>query len=167
MKKLVFPLMLFALMLTAFTVNAEEVSKAQEPVKVVEFRNQTHCPVMGGPIDSAVYTDIQGQRVYHCCQMCSKKLKTDPDKYFMEAAAKGIRFENIQTTCPVSGKAIDTTVHEMYKGRQTYFCCDGCKAEFAKKPGDYLDILTPSENKDDEIKEQQREDDSHKENMHH
>ena len=43
---------------------------------------QTHCPVMGGKIDSTVYTDIHGQRVYHCCPGCSESLKKDPDKFF-------------------------------------------------------------------------------------
>jgi len=35
-----------------------------------ELKNQTNCPVMGGKIDSTIFTDIQDQRVYHCCPMC-------------------------------------------------------------------------------------------------
>ena len=151
---------------------AATIYAANEPVndsnKVVpEYYNQTHCPIMGGPIDSSVYTDIDGQRVYHCCPMCSDKLKTDPDKYFIESAEKGILFENIQTVCPVSGEPVDTTVFAEYKGRRVYFCCENCMPEFAKKPRFYLDKLTPSIDEENMSKGQQGADNPHGENMHH
>ena len=28
---------------------------------------QTTCPIMGNPIDKAVFTEYQGQKVYFCC----------------------------------------------------------------------------------------------------
>ena len=155
-------IMLFAL--SAFA--ADDTAPVNSETKAV-FRNQTHCPVMGGPIDSTVYTDIQGQRVYHCCPMCSAKLKADPDKYFMEAAEQGILFENIQTTCPVSGEPIDKAVYEDYKGRRVYFCCEKCIAEFARTPGDYLDKLTPSGNAGENNKGQQGADDLKEKPMNH
>ncbi len=112
------------------TVVTEEIPK--------EFKQQTLCPVMGGKIDSTVYTDIQGQRVYHCCPMCSKKLKADPDQYFKKAAEEGILFENIQTVCPISGEAIDQSVSSYYEGRQIFFCCKNCRGTFAQDPVSYL-----------------------------
>ena len=94
---------------------------------------------MGGKIDSAVYTDIQGQRVYHCCPMCSDKLKKDPDKYFKKAAEEGVLFENIQETCPVSGMKLEKKeVHIDHKGRRVYFCCEGCIGAFNENPENYL-----------------------------
>lgn len=129
-----------ALLMIAVNINAadkEEAKKeAKQPMKLV---NQTHCPVMGGLIDSTSYTDIQGQRVYHCCPMCTKKLKADPDKYFKEAAANNIVFENIQKTCPVSGKELTDKAHELYfEGRRLYFCTDNCINDFQKDPQMYL-----------------------------
>jgi len=112
------------------TVVTEEIPK--------EFKQQTLCPVMGGKIDSTVYTDIQGQRVYHCCPMCSKKMKADSDKYFKKAAEEGILFENIQTVCPMSGEAIDQSVSSYYEGRQIFFCCKNCRGTFAQDPVSYL-----------------------------
>ncbi len=145
-------IILVALSMLFMTINV--FGEETEKEKPKEFKNQTHCPVMGGKIDSTAYTDIHGHRVYHCCPMCTKKLTEDPDKYFEEAYKQGILFENIQTTCPVSGKEIDKTKspYADYKGRRIYFCCENCPPEFAKKPGEYLDKLTQAslEKKTDE-----------------
>jgi len=152
--------------LLALSVFADETkTEATKETKVV-FKNQTHCPVMGGKIDSTVYTDIQGQRVYHCCPMCSKKLKADPDKYFEKAAEEGILFENIQTACPVSGKEIDTSVYVDYNGRRVYFCCEKCKPEFTKKPMEYLTSLDEPKESEKEETGQQGEAPKHKEHTH-
>lgn len=126
------------ILLLTFSVNANE-----DNIEVKkELKNQTHCPVMGGEIDSTAYTDIQGQWVYHCCPMCTKKLKADPDKYFEQASKDGIVFDNIQTFCPVSGKELkEKEVFTDYNGRQIYFCCEGCIAKFNKEPQKYLKIL--------------------------
>jgi YHS domain-containing protein len=42
---------------------------------------QTTCPIMGKPIDKAVSTDYQGQKVYFCCAGCIDKFKAEPEKY--------------------------------------------------------------------------------------
>ncbi|UCD94328.1 MAG: hypothetical protein JSU69_11290 [Candidatus Zixiibacteriota bacterium] len=154
-------LLLFAANLYA----AEEKEEAQkEPAGL--FKNQTHCPVMGGEIDSTVYTDMQGQRVYHCCPMCSDKLKADPDKYFKKTAEQGILFENIQTVCPVSGEKVNDSVFVDYDGRRVYFCCDMCIAGFAKKPNEYLLKLDKAATVNEEPEEQPGEGESHKMHMH-
>ena len=99
---------------------------------------QTKCPVMGGKIDSSYFTDIQGQRIYHCCNGCSAKLKADPDTYFKKAADEGVVFENIQTTCPVNGKKIDKALFVDYQGRRVYFASEKCMKKFSKEPAKYL-----------------------------
>jgi YHS domain-containing protein len=128
-----------ALLVASFTAFAEKETQDAEKIAPVELKNQTHCPVMGGKIDSTVYTDIQGQRVYHCCPMCSSKLKADPDKFFKKAAADGILYENIQTTCPVSGKELkDKSVFIDFEGRRIAFCCENCPATFKGDAQKYL-----------------------------
>lgn len=119
----------------------------KSPEKPKELKNQTHCPVMGGKIDSTVFTDIQGQRVYHCCPSCIPKIKADPDKYFKKAAAQGILFENIQTTCPVSGEAIDKSKFVDFEGRRIYFCCNQCIKDFNKDPQKFLSKMDQSSEK--------------------
>jgi YHS domain-containing protein len=97
---------------------------------------------MGGKIDSTVFTDIQGQRVYHCCPGCQSKLTADPDKYFKKAAAQGVLFQNIQKTCPVSGEALeDKDVFTDFEGRRIYLCCKKCQKKFAENPQAYLKAM--------------------------
>jgi len=130
------------LMVTSLAAFAGEDKQAAQKDAPAELKNQTTCPVMGGKIDSTVYTDIQGQRVYHCCPMCSAKLKKDPDTYFKKAAAEGVLFENIQTTCPVSGEELeDKSVYTDFEGRRIAFCCKKCRGAFNDDPAKYLDKL--------------------------
>lgn len=138
-----FTVILFGLMLLSFTAFAEEKAEAKK-----ELNNQTNCPVMGGKIDSTVFTDIQGQRVYHCCPMCSAKLKADPDKYFQKAAEQGILFENIQETCPVSGEKLeDKSVYSDFEGRRIYFCCKKCRGTFNEDPQKVLKSMDSKSDK--------------------
>jgi len=135
---------IFALVAVAHADNTPAKKKADAPK---ELHPQTHCPVMGGEIDSTAYTDIQGQRVYHCCPMCSAKLKADPDKYFKKAAEEGVLFENIQKTCPVSGETLEEkTVYTDYEGRRVYFCCKKCRGTFNEDPVKYLKKLDEATN---------------------
>lgn len=129
----------FGLVISAQAGDAGKKTTSDSPK---EMMNQTHCPVMGGKIDSTIYTDIQGQRVYHCCPMCSDKLKADPDKYFKKAATEGVLFENIQTTCPVSGEELeDKSVYTDYEGRRVVFCCKKCRGTFNEDPDKFLKKL--------------------------
>ena len=123
----------------AVSIKAGDASEPKVSETPQDLKNQVVCPVMGGKIDSTFYTDIQGQRVYHCCPMCSAKLKADPDKYFKKAAEQGVLFENIQTTCPVSGEKLDNkSVFIDYEGRRIAFCCDKCVSKFKANPTKYL-----------------------------
>ena len=126
----------------SLTTQAGETAKKADAEAPKELKKQTHCPVMGGKIDSTVYTDIHGQRVYHCCPGCSENLKKDPAKYFKKAAAEGVLFENIQATCPVSGKELaEKTVYVDHEGRRVYFCCEACPDKFTADPAKYLKVL--------------------------
>lgn len=151
MKKLA--LISLAILMLATLTFAADPEKPVASEKPKELKPQSLCPVMGKPIDSSSFTDIQGQRVYHCCPGCSKKLKADPDKYFKDAAAQGILFENIQKTCPVSGEEIDKKSFIDYEGRRIYFCCDGCAPKFLKDPQKFLTAMDqPSDKKAESAK---------------
>ena len=134
-----FTIMAAMLLAASFTVFAGEEKQETEKETPKELKNQTLCPVMGGKIDSTVFTDIQGQRVYHCCPGCSAPLKKDPDKYFKKAAEDGVLFENIQTTCPVSGEKLENkSAYTDFEGRRIVFCCEKCIAAFNKEPQKFL-----------------------------
>ena len=42
---------------------------------------QTTCPVMGGAIDKAIFTEYQGKKVYFCCPTCKLEFEKNPEKY--------------------------------------------------------------------------------------
>lgn len=42
---------------------------------------QTHCPVMGNPIDKKVFTEYRGKKVYFCCPACIEQFLAEPEKY--------------------------------------------------------------------------------------
>lgn len=143
--------LLVAGVLTVAAGDKKETSEAQvtkvskteiaDSSAVVTLKNQTHCPIMGGEIDSAAYTDIQGQRVYHCCPGCSDELNTNPDKYFKKTAEEGILFENIQKSCPVSAMKLNDSVYTDYVGRRVYFGSVECRDTFSEEPTKYLSKL--------------------------
>lgn len=120
-----------------------QTDKAQvvQSAKKVALKNQTICPVMGGVIDSAAFTEIHGQRVYHCCQMCEKKLTANPELYFKAAAEEGVLFENIQTKCPISEMKLNDSIFTDYIGRRVYFGSQECRDTFLKDPVQYLSHL--------------------------
>jgi YHS domain-containing protein len=58
------------------------------------YTYQTHCPVMGEPIDPKSFSDLPGkQRVYFCCMACEKKILAEPEKYAPKMAAQGYKLD--------------------------------------------------------------------------
>ena len=52
---------------------------------------QTICPVMGGAVNTNMFADHDGRRVYFCCPSCIGEFKKAPEKYIRkmdEASAK-------------------------------------------------------------------------------
>jgi YHS domain-containing protein len=124
----------------AFVVGAV-LAVAEQP----EGKPQTTCPVSGKPIDkaSSPHLDFQGQRIYFCCDNCPPAFRKDPESFFAKAAEAGVEFENIQTTCPVSGETLaegdmGEPVSIQYKGRTVRFCCNMCVKKFDQEPAKYL-----------------------------
>jgi len=63
------------------------VGKRAKAPEAEILKEQTTCPVMGRPIDKSLYVDVNGKRVYVCCQGCIAAVKADPDKYLAKIAA--------------------------------------------------------------------------------
>lgn len=68
----------------------QSMSQPQEPntaetmgKPIAQITEQITCPVKGGPIDKAIFTEYQGKKVYFCCQECLDKFKADPEKYLV------------------------------------------------------------------------------------
>ncbi len=50
---------------------------------------QTHCPVMGGKINTELYADHNGKRVYFCCAGCIEPFKKNPEKFIKKLEDAG------------------------------------------------------------------------------
>lgn len=64
--------------------------------KKAEPKKQTTCPVMGGKINKAQFSDVKGKRIYVCCAGCIGKIKADPDKYIKQLEAEGITLDKAE-----------------------------------------------------------------------
>jgi YHS domain-containing protein len=55
---------------------------------------QTTCPVMGEKVGKDLYVDVQGKRIYVCCQTCVEAVKKDPAKYIAKLKEQGVTIED-------------------------------------------------------------------------
>lgn len=99
---------------------------------------QVTCPVSNEPIDSAVFTEHEGQKVYFCCPKCKPKFEAEPAKYQAALANS----QTLQTTCPLSGEPIDAKEFlDTTNGQRIYFCCPKCKGKLTANPAEYKEKL--------------------------
>ncbi len=60
----------------------EQMAMMDKPAEVVAaVLEQTTCPVMGGAINKAIFTEHKGKKVYFCCPGCEEKFEAEPGKY--------------------------------------------------------------------------------------
>jgi YHS domain-containing protein len=60
----------------------DHAAMAEDAAKeVVAAAEQTTCPVMGGAINKALFTEYQGKKVYFCCDGCKEKFEAAPEQY--------------------------------------------------------------------------------------
>ncbi|OVE82402.1 hypothetical protein BVY04_01070 [bacterium M21] len=127
MKQSVFALL--AAMLVSLTL---DVSAADE------LKAQSTCPVMGGKINTKLYADTDGKRIYVCCAGCIAPIKKDPAKYIKALADKGQKPAVLQTKCPVMDGKLNKQMYVDHDGKRIYVCCKGCIAPIKKDPSKYL-----------------------------
>lgn len=68
----------------------KEHSDASQPTTK---KTQTTCPVMGGAINTNIYVDADGKRVYFCCKGCPAEFKKDPAKYISKLEEEGVTLD--------------------------------------------------------------------------
>lgn len=85
---------------------------------------QTNCPVMGGKINKAIYTDHAGKRVYFCCKACIAEFRKDPEKYVKTLEEEGFVLEDVPGIAPGIKQK---TKNKRGNGRSgSCRGCDGC-----------------------------------------
>ncbi len=108
------------LLLAVFTIAAvagdnpkAETQKpcCQEKVSECTAENmQTLCPVQNKAINQDVFMDIEGSRVYFCCDACKEAFSKDPDAYLKKMSEAGVTLHK----APCTGEACKDN------------CKDGC-----------------------------------------
>lgn len=62
----------------------------------MKLKKQAHCPVSGQAIKADSYVDVNGKRVYVCCDGCKIKVQDNPEKYFRKVAQLGEYLEDLE-----------------------------------------------------------------------
>lgn len=89
---------------------------------------QTTCPVMGGAVNTNLYVDADGKRVYFCCKGCPEEFKKDPAKYISKLEKEGVTLEKT----PANASAKDPTTKPeaasaQGEGQSGHKGCGGCQ----------------------------------------
>ncbi len=97
---------------------------------------QKECFCGGDWVNKDVHVDVNGQRVYFCCEHCRDNFMKDPEGNFKKMSAKGIKFEPAgQTLCPTCNmKLKDKSVYVDYQGSRIYACSQGCADKIRQDP---------------------------------
>ena len=74
MKRLLLILLVFGLLRVETPADEPAVNNSAQA-----GHPQTICPVMGGAINTNLFVDAEGLRIYVCCPACLKAVKADPD----------------------------------------------------------------------------------------
>ncbi|MBU4198399.1 MAG: hypothetical protein KKG09_09260 [Verrucomicrobia bacterium] len=68
--------------------------------QAVAKKAQTTCPIMGGAVNTNIYADADGKRVYFCCKGCPAEFKKDPAKYINKMEKDGITLDKAPAKDP-------------------------------------------------------------------
>lgn len=67
-------------------------------VEILKLEPQSVCPVSGKELQNKeVFVDVEGKRVYTCCENCITAVKADPEKYMLVIAERGEYLEEADT----------------------------------------------------------------------
>ena len=105
--------------------------------------NQEICPIMGNKINSDVFCDFNGERVYFCCAGCIPEFKKDPEGHVKKMKADGIQLKQLkpQSLCPVMGNPINKKSFVDVEGKRVYMCCPGCASKIKENPQKYFKLV--------------------------
>lgn len=77
----IFIVLFLAIGMTSLAYASDEHDHNLE-TNFAKMQANTYCPVMGDmKIDTQVFTDYKGKRVYFCCLKCRTTFQADPTKY--------------------------------------------------------------------------------------
>lgn len=63
-------------------------------------QKQTVCPVMGGAVNTNLFVDHAGKRIYACCTGCLPDLKKDPAAFIAKLEKSGVALDKTPPANP-------------------------------------------------------------------
>jgi YHS domain-containing protein len=97
------------LMLMGFGMaGAQEAQPADKVAEGQTVKKQTVCPVMGGQVNTNIYVDANGKRVYFCCNDCPAAFKKDPAKYIAKLEKDGVTLDKAPAAAPTKKQTAGT-----------------------------------------------------------
>lgn len=132
------------------TVPASDVQLAGAAIA-----RQKICPVSGKPLGSMgdpVAVDVNGQRLFVCCEGCVGSVKSNPAKYaagrleIAVSTSTAADAEAIarQKVCPVMDEPLGgmgTPIKVTIGDKPVYLCCKGCIKKMEAEPVKYLAMV--------------------------
>ena len=103
MKKIVAVASAVLMVMGAGIAGAEEGQPAGGEAAAQAVKKQTVCPIMGGQVNTNLYVDAKGARVYFCCKGCPADFRKDPARYIAKMEKDGITLD--KAPAPTSGPA--------------------------------------------------------------
>jgi len=124
---------------------------ADRAIRNASGDGQTLCPVTGaelGSMGDPIATEVEGRKLWTCCDACPPKVKANPAKYLAKLASGGPNKPAAvaQNICPVTGAKLGSMgdpVAVEVTGRTVLTCCAACPPKLKANPARYLARLAP------------------------
>jgi ABC-type anion transport system duplicated permease subunit len=71
----------------------QPLTQTAPTVGAVISKPQAMCPIMNQPINKELYVDVEGKRIYVCCESCIDTIKQAPVKYIKQMESQGVVLE--------------------------------------------------------------------------
>ena len=92
MKKLLAVVMALTVVTAGVAVAQDAKAPSKDDTGKAVVRQLT-CPVMGGAINTNIFVDVEGKRIYLCCKGCIDAVKKDPAKFIAKLEESGVTVE--------------------------------------------------------------------------
>ena len=107
MKKIVVVASAVLMLMGVGMAGAEEAQPVGKVAEGQTVKKQTVCPVMGGHVNTNIYVDANGKRVYFCCRGCPPEFRKDPAKYISKLEKDGVTLGKAPAADPAKKPAAD------------------------------------------------------------
>ena len=95
------------------------------------------CPISGQPAKADKSAELDGGKVYFCCDNCQAAFKKAPEEHAAKAHLQMVATgELVQTGCPFNGRDVNPSTVITIGDAEVGFCCNNCKGKAEKAEGD-------------------------------